>query len=271
MVSVGLGLMLETFFEPTTARIDDSRVVSKIDVNKYKIHYFNIYTMLRNIISAISSTEIKKMVLTDKAVSKYLLDTLLTELEIVNDIYSTCTCKPVVYVQDYGKVYDNIENAVTVSSMNDNKAHMQNIFDKVVKEFSKLQYTPMESIYVKCKLPSSSEYTLITTHIAFDLLNVKYIRKLSLIESHTGVIKDKSKFNTKYHAIGSKFDKTMFPFTEQLFYILGDNNLIKPMKFKVRAELCNIAMEKKWTSFTSEERVNKVLKDLDIKSKYKIF
>ena len=33
MVSVGLGLMLETFFDPFTTRIDDERKVNKVDIN----------------------------------------------------------------------------------------------------------------------------------------------------------------------------------------------------------------------------------------------
>lgn len=73
MVSVGLGLMLETFFDPFTTRIDDERKINKVDVNKFKIHYYNIYTMIRNIISAISNADFKKIVLKHKDTLKYIV------------------------------------------------------------------------------------------------------------------------------------------------------------------------------------------------------
>lgn len=98
MVSVGLGLMLETFFDPFTTRIDDERKINKVDVNKFKIHYYNIYTMIRNIISAISNADFKKIVLKHKDTPKYILNSMMNELLLLHDIYEPTKCEPILYL-----------------------------------------------------------------------------------------------------------------------------------------------------------------------------
>ena len=270
MVSVGLGLMLETFFDPFTTRIDDERKVNKVDINKFKTHYYNIHTMIRNIISAISNADFKKEVLKNHSTPKYILNALMNELLLLHDIYEFTKCEPILYIPNYSSVIKDIDNSIKYESLSDTNKQIYDITENVIKLFKLVKEVPISTINIKTDLPISLDNTLITTHIPYDLLNVSRISKLYLVESHTGTVKDKSKFNTKYHDIGSKIDKTIFPFNETLLLILGDNVLIKPYKISYRYMLAEKAIEDKWTTFTSESRckiiVNKVEHEYFVKT-----
>lgn len=264
MVSVGLGLMLETFFEPFTTRIDDERKIVKQDINKYKVHYFNIYTMIRNIFSAIQSKESKEYVLKDNRSPNYILKSLLNELLLLHDIYEFTKCIPILYVPNYKDILDDVPNSIKPESYSELNKSIHDLTEKVVKMFNNLKDIPISVVKIKTDLPRSSDNTLITTHIPYDLLNVNRISKLYLVESHTGTIKDKNKFNTKYHDIGSRYDKTMFPFNETLLMVLGDNVLIKPYKISFRYLLADAAIQDKWTVFTSENRCKVILNKVEM-------
>lgn len=263
MVSVGLGLMLETFFEPLSPRADESRSVVKVNIDKYKIHYFNVYTILRNILSAVPGSETKKMILKSRHAPESLLEVLLNELEMIKTTYTNSTCEPILFIPDYSEVYKTVDNSNKPENLNDTKSATKEMFDKTINLYIKSEYKSIETYKIKTELPSTNSDVLITTHIAYDLLNVNRIRRLILAESHTGVLKDKSMFNTKYHSLGKKYDKTIFPFQKQLLLILGDNTIIKPFKISYRMKLAERAMGNKWTNYTSESRVKNVIKDLD--------
>lgn len=267
-LSIGTGLMLESVFDPISKRIDDSRIINKIEIDKYKIHYFNIHTLLRNIFSSINSSEIKKMVVKDSNAYKYMVDVLMSELDMIYELYKETNCKPIIYIPNYKRIIDNIPNAITEDTMSDNNRMIHVMINNAIKLFSRSKDTKIDIIDIEHKLPYSSDNVLITTNYPVDLLNVKHIKRLTLIESHTGKLKDKSMFSTKYHKMGSKCNREDLPFTEKLLYLIGDNILIKPIKISLRTVICIVAKEKRWTQFTSQFKMNKELdKIIDYKLK----
>lgn len=263
LVSVGLGLLLERFFEPTSTRIDDDRKVEHINIDNYKVHYFNIHTMLRNILSAISTSELKKYVIKNKDSPEALLTVLLDELETIKVLYEDKKSIPILFIPDYSEVYNKVDNSRKPELYSETNRFTKDLHDKTIKLFKKHSWNIIDVYDIKTTLPPTEGNVLITTHIAYDLLNVKNIKRLTLAESHTGVLKDKSKFNTKYHSLGSKFDKTMFPFQKELLHILGDNTLIKPYKISYRQMLAEEALNHKITPFTSEDRIKALIKKVN--------
>ena len=258
-MSVGTGLALETFFEPISNRIDDDRTIARENIDKYKIHYFNIVTLIRNIVRSISSTKLRTVVVTSKEGAKVVCDSLISELDILFDLYDDKNCIPIIFIPDYDNLLSKIDNT---HELNKAKLEMKYFTDLVIDMFKKHNNNGGVSITVietKYKLPTSSDNILLTSHIALDLLNGKFSRRLFLLESHTGKIKSKLEFNTKYHSIG-KYSKEVFPFTDSLLFLLGDSTYIKPIKFSLRAELALTAMKNKWTNHTSESRINTVIR-----------
>ena len=253
-MSIGTGLMMETLFDPITTRIDDGRTHDKINVNDYKVHYINIRTLVRNIIQSISNNNLKKSLLSNRNGPSAVVETLIGELESMNELYSGVNCKLVIYIPTYKTVLTRVKNAIKIEDMSDSKAATERFTIACMEMFKLSGYNNVEVLKIDFKLPSVEGKVLITTHYTYDLLNIKLIRKLELLESHTGKIKDIGNFNTKYHSMG-RLDRDVFPFQERLLYIIGDTTLIKPMKFKVRSELHKLAVEKRWTAFTSDMKI----------------
>lgn len=258
-LSIGTGLMLESIFKPITTRIDDGRPIQTINIKSYKIHYINIETLIRNIFQSVRTSSFKAMLLSDKKSAIALSEVLIGELEIMKELYSDVECMLIVYIPSYKSVYSKVENTIKPLDMKPNKLAMFNLTKATVKAFEAARYDTVKILKTDYKLNSILGKVLITTHHAVDLLNVKYIRKLELLESHTGKVKPSSEFNSKYHTAG-RLDMGVFPFQEILLYILGDRTMIKPDKFKVRSMLHEVAVKNKWTPFTSENKIRMNIK-----------
>lgn len=261
-ISIGTGLALESIFDVTTERYDKTRVIpEKIRIDDYKIHYFNIFTIARNIISALT---IKNSI--DLLYKNHqLMQALIDEVNTINMLYDTSTCKPVLYIPDYKDVIKTINLGKIGSTITKDYytrlyvlANLKLASEKIVMEVEHNN---------KHRLKANTNKVLITTHIGVDLLNVNRIRNLALLESHTGKLKSYREWYNKFHKIG-KLPLEVFPFIEELVYILGDGEISLMMKLNIRRELHRLAVEKHWTSYISKVvviqhiRNDSILKDI---------
>jgi len=119
-------------------------------------------------------------------------------------------------------------------------------------------------IYIKSKPKLELEKKCyIVTHIGIELLNFIGNEDVLLAESHTGEIKDYTRWYSKYAKIGAR-RMDIFPFNEFIYNILGDYEYVEPLNIKLRKHIYNIAIEEAWTSSMSEKAVKKSLKRKDL-------
>jgi len=231
-VSIGTGLALESLFTPTTPRYDETREIPvNVKPTDYKIHAYNVYTILRNIVAATGEKD-KYVVYKDK----HLKDMLTDEVNIIKSLYEGIDVEVVFYTEDYKKVFKRMNAGKDV---------------KVTRAYE--EYVTMSGIYQSLdKLPSSTKKILVFTSYASDIM-VKG-SNYSLLESHTGKVKDMSTLNSKYHPIGKR-DMSVFPVNKLLLYLLGDKYIVRPSKLSVRMKLHEIAIEKHWNYKTTESKV----------------
>lgn len=245
-LSIPTGLALESLFEPTIDRYDNDKVINKLDINNYKYYYFNIYTLIRNIIN---STIISKK--EDLIYSKYLYNVILDEIEIIESLFTNeMKCKIVWYMPDYSniiKIYNSSEFKIK-----ENYKYQAEIL-KIHSLYKRLLKNSIK-IYEEHRLPKTTESCLITTHLYIDLCNVKSINKLTVLESHTGNSKTLKDFNTKYHPIGKK-SLDPFPFIEELLFLLGDNTLVRPIGLTHRNMLYQTALDNNWNYRTTKDKI----------------
>jgi len=251
-VTIGTGLMLESVFDPTTERYDPDREIPvKVNINDYKKHYLNIYTLARNVINSLQDKSIRETVFYDIR----LLNTVLEDVNIISNLYDDTKCELVLFVPKYDKVMKHL-NKDKEGTVNLKELEIYNYINKFLKKKPVDLTCSVE--FGDYRLHAGLGKILITTHITADLLNVRKVKGLILLESHTGKIKYPDEWYTKYHKIGTK-PLNVFPFMEELLYILGDKTFVRPFSVKVRRELHNLAIDKKWTSHSS--RI-KILQDL---------
>ena len=228
-ISIGTGLLLESLFDPTTDRYDSERPIPpRVDLNKYNYYLINGYTLIRNIIS--SKQEI------------YILKGLLATTNLKDNYFKLIVPEYDYLIKNFNKGKDinikYIQNTITAIKLF--KPYLESIdYTEVVKTKG-------------YRLDKTITYnSLITTHLPIDLLQSNY---MTLLESHTGVLKDNHLWYTKYHALGS-LDLSILPMNDIVYFIMGDDHMVRGVDTKYKRELYNIALEKKWSYRTTRDKI----------------
>lgn len=241
-VSIGTSLALETLFKPMIAVADESREVpDKVDPRTYDLYLFNVSTVLRNLIQSLSWRDMSTVAKKDVA------DAFLEELEFLTGFFQAADLNVKFYWNSYSyalKTYpDKIRRPTTpqqlavVQLMDYCTAAVRKQDD--VLSFSKDLHVQRDA---KC---------LLVSHVPWDLLSWGNFHKLDLLESHTGRIKTRKDWNTKYYPIKDK-DFSFLPFLEFLLTKLGDSVMFAPAPLKERVELWEVMKKKKVHPLMSE-------------------
>ena len=245
--SVGTHLALEAIFSKSIeTKFDNEREIKRVNIDDYKYHIWNIYTIVRNVIHAIPNKD-KVAVIGDKNFGKLLA----REVGNIASIYLFETeCTPLLFFPDYGYIYKGMNMNKKDGFTKVYEEHM--MVKDVLTKFKKSGILKSTNDGKGYKLPMLEGRILMTTNLAVDLCNRT---RFDLLESHTGALKKKYEFNSKYHTIGENKLENI-PFMEKLLYILGDKTIIKPMNITIRRSLVEVANAGKWTSRTTYEKVH---------------
>lgn len=265
LISIGTGLALETLFMPESGYFDPTRVIDyKVRDNEFKTVYINIYTILRNIVSAISTTDEKHIFLDTKDSDSAIVSVFLEEYSEIERLLLEKHYNPILYIIDYNKnkfIANTDRNILKIEG--DTLSAKTNMFISKASRRIRKEYYPnlLESMknniksietkistsylsYIVEKLKEGNKLPLVVTgknliisHFAVDLLNIKYVSNLSLLESHTGRIISSKDFNRKFPDLSNLDFTKVIPFTEKLYYIFGDGNLLKPANAKFRKQI----------------------------------
>lgn len=247
-LAIGTSLAMESFFPGLKEPHDVDRTIpNRIDTNTYRILYINITTVIRNIIASLPS-EYKIKYISE------LVETTEEEIDMIYSIFnhygSSCS------VRFYGMHYEYIKHVlkpnVAVREIHTDK---QIKFNKLLMGAKKqILYNRSDVTLYQTTLPATNNRTLIITHMPIDLLNVKVIPNLHLVESHTGVLKTKLQWYTKYFKIPRQ-PMGIFPWAEKLLYFLGDNNFISPASISLRRDFYELAVTNRWNTNTTDKKI----------------
>lgn len=243
-LSIGTGLSLETIFTPVQAVYDDTREVKNLsDVSAYSIYVFNITTLLRNLLSTISFKDLLTIH------SKDILDTIFEEIDFLTNFFASNNVIIKFYINDYGYVKSAYKDQdKLLKSSTDQQIYIDNINSYCLNVIKKQDDV---SLFSKDLKFDKTDSALVLTHVPFDLLSYNNFYKLDLLESHTGLIKTRKDWNTKYHRIPNK-DMSFLPFMEYLLSIFGDSVMFKPDPIKKRLEVYEAMQKKNVNPLTSE-------------------
>lgn len=250
-LSVATGLAMESIFTPRQESIDPDRVAPiRIPLRNYHELWVNVLTLVRNAYNAC-----------DKQVLGYIRPEHMTEciqqeMELITEllqIEGQNTVKPVFFVNDYravvsvGDIITNLRKDTTVLQKQARHIAGTSINfllrqDQSIREFKGTLMNP------------GGKSVLMLTHIPFDLLSHRNFANLELLESHTGKLKTKSEWNTKYFPFPD-MDMGRLPFCRQLLSVFGDKVMFSPNSIKIRKEVADIAKQSRWNPSTSVHRV----------------
>ena len=284
-VSIGTGLAFETLFKPKNGYYDPERNIPILS-DSYKVVWINCYTILRNIISSISTTEEKNTFLSKSNNTNDLVSTFLEEYSFIFKLLTDNNYIPVLFIPNYKKNNTLEHMDRNILHVDDNDSYTSKtlmLLNRAVLEIKKNYYSgiikDLTKYIVDKKLANSELMTLLTselktgfkikllaqggnlmlTHFYIDMFNHKYVNRLALLESHTGKIKKHYELNSKYSSLKDMDFKSVIPFIESMYYIFGDNNLVKPVAAKIRKKIYELFVRNKINSTSSRIAIDKVI------------
>lgn len=252
-VSIGTGLMLESVFKPTHERYDTERAIpTHVDLKNYDGWLINGYTLLRNIVTACKEP-IEVDTLTSKNIER-IMEEIETEWAIIQSLLLSNNLDEnfiMLFVPKYEKLIKrfNIAKDTSVKYITNNET-IHKLFRQPLMSTSE-QIAKLPTVEDKVVASYASFKYLLTSHYTLDLLQSN---KWTLLESHTGVLKDSHLWYTKYHAFGNN-DLSHLPMVDLLLFMLGDDQLVVGMPRKIKSELYKISIEKKWTFRTTRDKI----------------
>lgn len=241
-VSIPTGLSLETLFTPIIDSIDPDRQVENLpDLSVYTIYIFNLSTLMRNILSSFKFEEIAG------ARNDLLYEILSDEISFLDGFFKSNNIDIRFYINTYSyfkKAYpDSLRKPTT------DKQHRLNDITEYCLNKAKKEYDITE--FSKDIHYGKEHRGLIFTHVPADLLSYNRFTTLDLLESHTGKIKTRKSWNTKYYPLPNK-DMSFLPFMEYLLVTFGDKTMFSPASIKEREKLYDSMRKNNVNPLTTE-------------------
>lgn len=249
-VSIGTGLALESLLDPVIEPYDDTREVpAKIKTDDYRVILINAATLLRNIISSVTpemSANVKQ---------QDYLTVLREEIEYLNDLLVFQELEPVFYVNTYDYVKSHYSKEKLRVATTLKQLQLEMILNYCLTEVIKSKSVHRYSNKVHT---DKSHKALIITHMPWDLLSYTEFLKLDLLESHTGVLKTRKDWSSKYYKLPNR-DMSMLPFGQTLLTVFGDNVMFHPDPLKKRLEVYDKLLDRKVHPLVSDGLVKMYL------------
>jgi len=262
-LSIGTSLALESVFPGRQAPYDPERIIpDPVDIRQYQTCWINLTTMFRNLIGAIT----KEAAL--KAFPGQIASTLEEEIGVIQSLFQN-EGQNVCQVNFYYSTYKNLlRRQVPGLSFRESSTDGQKMYAAKLEDTLRLmeKRTDIFFKFDDAIEPRKRERAFVLTHQPYDLINFKDFDQLDLLESNTGTLKPRSRWNSKYCAMsGQSF--VHLPFFRKILLIMGDRVLIKPFPASVRKEVLECSIKRNWTPMTTEAKILMDL-DLDIRDPY---
>lgn len=253
MLSIGTSLSFESLFPGTQAPYDPERPIpNKIDLSDYDELWINLFTLFRNIVASVPTVKVPTLMADDVA---YVMS---EEVDLIQELVSMNTdnrVKVIFYSSSYKDLKKHFKHASVRGDNTEKQRQMTDLLTASINSFYKHQ-TERDSLkhfnlYLE-PLNSSNKKVLILSNYAFDLLSYKKFMRMDLLESHTGVLKDRARWNTKY---SDGKNLVRMPFNEMLLQVFGDSQTFHPMDKNLRKDIIALAETSQWNPLTTDERV----------------
>ena len=250
-ISIGTALSLESIAIGNNPVYDPERVIpNEVKINDYQELWINLSTLYRNILGSVVTASQAMIVPED------LLITLEFETETIKEIIAKLSLDRVKVIYYYSH-YKGLAKKYVHAKVREDTTPKQHKYtedrNKIITEYLKRHKKVGEvvefDLSIKPTLPSK---VLIITHEAYDLLSAHNFTEMTLLESHTGKMKDKSHWWTK---LSNSKELMRMPFNKCTLQIFGDSQRFHPMSNKVRAAVIALANERQWTPVTTNARL----------------
>lgn len=215
---------------------------------KYPVFWINIRTLIRNFIGALDKDTANAV--TDHA----LIPQVWQEIEMIESVIKEYNSQTRIqfYVSEYKGLVRKYPNASLRSDSTEKQKIYTLLVNNTIAGLLHYQDTKKIAVFERSLEPREKQKTLILTNYAFDLLSARNFGELTLLESHTGILKGSDQWYTKFSS--GKY-LNMIPFTEAMLQIFGDSMIFRSQSHAVRNAVIETANKFNWSSITTTERI----------------
>lgn len=232
-VSIGTAIPIEKLLTTDTAK-------------NYNTLYINIRTMYRNYIGSFSPDAVPD--------GRECYTNFLEELETLAGVIEMSISTPLRLIY-YFMTYDSLESSFRKCNLKKPKTQLQKNYaakESFVYTNMVNKVNPQVALY-DTKLQGNHAKALIITHTPLDLLAHLSFSKLTLLESHTGTLKEKSEWISK---LSKNPNYANIPFNIVTLQVLGDKSVqFSAMSNKLSKSYTDLATKYQWSPSTSLEKV----------------
>lgn len=247
-VSIGTSLGLEGLFGIFPERVITEGPVPYTD---YAELWINFRTLFRNLWSCFKAADAAKLEADDIATA------LIEEMTLIRNAVSDRSAGT-LQTQFYVCSYKSLSGLYKFAQFKDITTPVQTHYAEVENKAAAKVFEVLgtENEFLKAcdtsvDLPHAK--VVLMTNFPIDLINAKHANELALLESHTGVIKKKAKWNTKLNN-GKALER--MPFDRMTVQLFGDSgHLFIPYPRDYRDFLVGLAEKHKWHSLTTKDRI----------------
>lgn len=242
-ISISTSLALEG-----AAGIYEDRPVFPAPILKYKELWINVRTLYRNFYGSLDKNTASLVLPGD--LSESIMFEMDTIVSVVNEISENKT-KVIFYFSNYADIDTKYKLAVTRMDNTDNQKFHTALANKTYGILLKNKNLDIKGFQCKIK-PEDKTKALILTNYAVDLLSEKDFGYLTLLESHTGVLLERSQWHRKY--IDGK-ELSQIPYRLCFLQLFGDSQTFRPLNIKWKREIIEIANKYKWSTLTTDDKI----------------
>jgi len=242
-ISVATSLALEA-----ACGIHDDYPVNRAPILDYPAFWVNVRTLIRNFIGSLDRHSVNSLVPEDIA------ETIAEEMQHISGIiaeYSEHRSNVTYYYSDYHDMESKYKHATVRRDNTDNQKEYTAMHEVAMKALLEITGNQIHLFTLKLE-PEAFPTAMILTNYAYDLVSYKKFNKLVLLESHTGRIKERAQWYTKYYQ-GEGL--SMIPFREDFLQVFGDSTTFRPMDHRLRKDIIEIATKYNWSAVTTKDKI----------------
>lgn len=227
--------------------VHPDRPTGKNLLPKYEVAWVNVRTLYRNLHNSIAKDQLAGISPDE------MYETLTHEIDQFERILqaeSKGRLAVVFYYCEYANMHKHYPLAFLRTESTPNKIAYSVQEDICMRALLESMGEKIQRYPLKIKTVDNRK-ALMLTHYPVDLFTDRIPNK-ALWESHTGAVKDKFKWYTKYY---NGKDLMMIPFREDLIQVFGDNEHFRPMASSIRKEIIELAVQSHWSQVTTREKI----------------
>lgn len=260
-ISIATALALESAFGVSE---DHPEHKARPPINNYRAIWFNVRTLLRNLIGAVARDQ-KSAIKDDD-----LFDALTAEIQVIMgslDSVARGLCVPSFYIQTYAGLEKKYQHCFLKSAKTDLQKALLSQEDYVLNALTKSGVIDLQ--HSDLTLKGSPHDSLIVTHMPIDLLSRYEFQKLDLLESHTGKIKPHTQWSSKLTG-GAGLDLTRMPFNHVTLQLFGDGIHFQTFPIKEKRQFVEMANKYLWSSTTTLSRMKQCINSYPFHPEFKV-